>query len=62
MDLTLGPLCGHASPGLAWFRLFGVGLHVKDTRRHPLLFSEREGRARRLPLGPWSVRALPRWR
>ena len=29
--------------GLAWFRVFGWGLFVKDTRSHPLLFSQRNG-------------------
>jgi hypothetical protein len=29
------------APGLLWFRVFGKGLHIKDPRRHPPLFSER---------------------
>ena len=40
-------------PGMAWFRVLGFGLRVKDTRRHPLLFSERNGHVRSLALGPW---------
>lgn len=31
----------HLEPGLAWFRIFGWGLFAKDTRSHPLLFSQR---------------------
>lgn len=29
--------------GAGWFRIFGVGLAVKDTRSVPLWFSERNG-------------------
>lgn len=39
--------------GGGWFRLFGKGVAWKDTRRHPPLFSERNGYARCLALGPW---------
>jgi len=35
-----------------WFRIFGYGLHWKDTRRVPPLFSERCGYSKRLHLGP----------
>lgn len=44
-------------PGLLWFRVNGRGWHIKDTARHRLLFSEREGHrtfwtARRLSPDP----------
>lgn len=56
------PLRPHGFRGnrLYWFRVAGVGLHVKDTRRHRLLFSERNGSVRRVQLGPWSVKWLGR--
>lgn len=44
-----------AEPGIGWFRLFGRGLAWKDTRRHRLLFSERNGYVRHLMVGPWSI-------
>lgn len=34
-------LCGHRSDGLVWVRLFGFGVHMKDTTKWPLLFGER---------------------
>lgn len=30
--------------GLWWFRVMGYGLHCKDIRYHPLIFSQRDGR------------------
>lgn len=38
-----------------WFRVFGYGFAWKDTRKHRLLFSERNGYARCWRLGPWLV-------
>lgn len=43
---------------LCFVRILGWGLHVKDTRRHPLLYSERNGYHTRLQLGAWSIRLL----
>lgn len=43
-----------------WFRVFGFGLHWKDNRFHPPLFSERNGLAKRLHVGPWSIGVLTR--
>lgn len=37
------PLEWYREPGLGWVRVFGRGVHIRDTARHPLLFSEREG-------------------
>lgn len=45
-----------------WFRIFGYGLHWKNTRRHPLLFSERNGYRKHRMIGPWSISALSPWR
>jgi hypothetical protein len=56
--MRFGPLSCHRAAGLWWFRVFGYGLHAKDVRRHPLLFSERRGLTRALRLGPWRVGAL----
>ena len=47
-----------ALAGLAWFRLFGYGVIIKETRRHPLLFSERNGMRKQLQVGPFSLRGL----
>ena len=43
--------CYHRCKGLWWFRVFGYGLHYKNVRLHPPLFSERHGFRRKLKLG-----------
>ena len=55
-----GVFCYHREPGLTWFRVFGVGLVVKDTTRHSPTFSERMGLVRRVRLGRWTVSLLRR--
>lgn len=47
-------------PGFGWVRVFGRGVTWKDTRRYPLLFSERRGYTKVLRLGPWVLWLLPR--
>jgi hypothetical protein len=37
--------------GIGWFRLFGKGIHWKDTTKHSLLFSERNGYRKGLNIG-----------
>lgn len=51
------PLAMHSTRGLGWFRIFGFGLHWKDTRIHPLLFSERYS-GRGWQIGHWRLRFL----
>jgi hypothetical protein len=41
--------------GEGWFRLFGKGLCWKDTTRYRLLFSERNGYAKHVMVGRWSI-------
>jgi hypothetical protein len=53
---------GRRVSGLFWIRVFGRGFHVKDVRRHPLLFSERNGYCRRVQVGNWSIKALKKKR
>lgn len=48
-------LQGMLFTGGGWFRIFGKGLGWKDTRRHPLLFSERNGYTRHVMVGRWSI-------
>lgn len=48
----------YREPGFGWFRVFGCGLAWKDSRRHPLLFSERHGFSA-WRIGRWVVRRLP---
>jgi hypothetical protein len=45
--------------GLGWFRLFGIGLHWKDTSRHMMLFSERNGYKKAIKIGSWQIAFLP---
>lgn len=43
----------YSEPGLGWFRIFSVGLHWKDTSRHRMYFSERNGYRKSLKIGSW---------
>ena len=38
-----------------FFRLFGYGLGWRDTKKYPLLFSERNGYAKGFMLGNWRI-------
>lgn len=53
-------LQAHRYEGGWWFRIFGIGLYAKDIRRHPLLFSERNGYRRYIRLGAWVIGILRR--
>jgi hypothetical protein len=44
--------------GLGYIRLFGVGLHWKDTSRHRMYFSERNGYKKALKIGSWRISFL----
>jgi hypothetical protein len=44
--------------GYGWFRIFGVGLHVADRRRHPPLFSERMGYTKHAAIFGYSIKVL----
>ena len=44
--------------GLFWFRIFGYGLHLKDTNKHPMMFSERNRLTKYWKVGSWIVRVL----
>lgn len=48
----------YVTGGLLWFRLFGKGLHIKDVRRHRLIFSQRTTWLPLLSIGNWQVRWL----
>ncbi len=41
MDLELGPLQLHLAPAVCWLRLFGFGVHARNERRRPSLYSHR---------------------
>lgn len=45
--------------GIGWMRLFGKGIHWKDTTRHRLYFSERNGYRKSLNIGNWRLSYLP---
>lgn len=45
--------------GIGWFRLFGVGLCLKDITRHPLLFSQRCGYSKGIFIGKWRIGFIP---
>jgi hypothetical protein len=49
------------SRGVWWFRLLGRGVSVKDTKAYPLLFSERNGFVKRIQIGKWSIKYLPKY-
>lgn len=54
---TTGFLCER---GLLWFRVFGYGLHFKNSVLHPDTFAMRNGYRRRLSIGAWRVFVLYR--
>lgn len=60
MEINTPILQAYTRAGIGWFRILGRGLHWKDTRRHPLLFSERHGFRKRRQFGPWSFSFLAR--
>jgi len=41
-----------------WFRIFNKGLTIKDTKYHPLLFSERYKYVKGLTIGSWFIKTL----
>ena len=43
--------CYYRERGLWWFRIYGYGLHYKNVRLHPPLFSERTGLRKKLKIG-----------
>ncbi len=53
MNRKFGPLSFSVEPGLGWVRLFGVGFRWKDSKRHRMYFSERNGYTNRLRVGSW---------
>ena len=47
------------SNGLGWMRIFGKGIHWKDTTKYILYFSERNGYRKVLNIGKWRLSLLP---
>ncbi|WNH10036.1 hypothetical protein [Thalassobellus suaedae] len=45
--------------GIGWMRIFGKGIHWKDTTRHRLYFPERNGYRKALKIGNWRLSYLP---
>lgn len=50
--------CDYKSEGFFWFRIYGYGLCFKDIRKHPLLFSERNGYTKTININNWSIKFL----
>lgn len=48
----------YCAEGYFWFRIFGYGLHLKDTNKHPMMFSERNGLTGYWKVGGWIIRVL----
>jgi len=46
------------SNGLGWMRILGKGIHWKDTTKHRLYFSERNGYRKALNIGKWRLSLL----
>jgi len=44
--------------GFFGFRVFGVGLKIKDLREYPLLFSERNGYSKGFTIGNYRIGIL----
>jgi hypothetical protein len=47
------------SNGLGWMRILRKGIHWKDTTKHRLYFSERNGYRKALNIGKWRLSLLP---
>lgn len=41
-----------------WFRLFGIGLCIRNISLHPLVFSERQGCKKYFRVGSWIITYL----
>ena len=46
------------SNGIGWMRILGKGIHWKDTTKHRLYFSERNGYRKALNIGKWRLSLL----
>lgn len=46
------------SDGFGWLRVFGIGLLWKNTKKHDLIFSEREGYRKYIMIGKYLIRFL----
>lgn len=46
------------SNGVGWMRILGKGIHWKDTTKHRLYFSERNGYRKALNIGKWRLSLL----
>jgi len=44
--------------GCLWLRVFGRGIHIRDPKRYPSMFSERMGFHRYIDIFGWRVRWL----
>lgn len=49
----------HYDNSFFWIRIFKYGICIKDTNRHRLLFSDRNGSSKKLMIGKWCVKYLP---
>lgn len=61
IDLRIGKQSVFASysvDGLGWFRIFGIGLLFKDTKKRKLTFSERNGYSRAVNIGRYRISIL----
>jgi len=52
--------CAMGRPHHFWFRVFGVGLSVRNCNVYPLVFTERNGYVKCFRLGAWVFKVLPR--
>lgn len=58
MELNTAVLKFFIGSGYLWFRLFGYGIHIKDTRKNPLLYSDRVNK--RFYISKWQIKFLTR--
>ena len=48
----------YTEEGFGWFRIIGKGLYWKDTTKHQLMFSQRNGYHKSVKLGKWYFQIL----
>ena len=48
----------YVSDGFFWIRFLQFGIVIRDTKKNPPLFSEREGFVKVIRIGKWSIKSI----
>jgi hypothetical protein len=62
LKVNIAPrFCWYREKGMWWFRIFGYGIHYRNIRLHPPLFSDREGITKVLKISNHWFKLLKGW-